>query len=214
MAKKAPNARSRLDTYRKLAGLLLFLGAGQFIIAMFIGEAICSNAVCSSSYKYGYNIADDAISNLGVGAAAGIFNTSIIILGVAAVLGAYLLFKVYNGKVITLGLVLTGIGATGVGIFPETFFVHGIFAFTAFIFSAISAVAAYRITDNPFRYVSLALGALVLVSLTLIPFLTYPWDLGIGPGGIERLQVYPALLWAIAFGGYLMSHGVKRLNSA
>jgi len=26
----------------------------------------------------------------------------------------------------------------------------------------------------------------------------------IGPGGMERMIVYPALIWLIAFGGYLM----------
>ena len=115
MAKKISNARNKSDAYRKLTGFLLFLGAGQFIIMVFIGEAICSNAVCSSSYKYGYNIADDAISNMGVGAVAGIFNISIIILGIVAVLGAYLLFKAYKGKAIMIGLILTGIGTIGVG---------------------------------------------------------------------------------------------------
>jgi hypothetical protein len=31
--------------------------------------------------------------------------------------------------------------------------------------------------------------------------------LGLGAGGMERMVVYPVLLWSIGFGGYLMAIG-------
>lgn len=44
---------------------------------------------------------------------------------------------------------------------------------------------------------SASIFALVLYGLNIY--------LGLGPGGMERMIAYPVLLWAIGFGGYMMS---------
>jgi len=61
-----------------LIGSLCFVGAAQFVLAMIIAEA-----------RYpGYSIANNAISDLGVGRTARLFNASIIVFGAAIVGGA------------------------------------------------------------------------------------------------------------------------------
>jgi hypothetical protein len=31
------------------------------------------------------------------------------------------------------------------------------------------------------------------------------FDLGLGAGGMERMIIYPIIIWGLAFGGYLMA---------
>jgi len=61
-----------------LIGSLFFVGAAQFVLAMIIAEA-----------RYpGYSIANNAISDLGVGRTARLFNASVMVFGAAIVGGA------------------------------------------------------------------------------------------------------------------------------
>ncbi len=55
---------------------------------------------------------------------------------------------------------------------------------------------------SPLRYASAALGIFGLVSLALFTSGEY---LGIGFGGIERMIVYPAMIWALLIAGHLLS---------
>ncbi len=64
----------------------------------------------------------------------------------------------------------------------------------------------YRLTKPPFRFISLALGVLVLV---LIGFMIEGIDFGLGAGGIERMIAYPELLWSVALGGYLLGNSAR-----
>ncbi|HUS75618.1 MAG TPA: hypothetical protein VMY43_06375 [Methanothrix sp.] len=50
--------------------------------------------------------------------------------------------------------------------------------------------------------VVIILGGLTLASSVLFVLEIY---LGLGPGGMERMIVYPVILWAVGFGGYLMA---------
>src|SRR5439155_221141 len=68
------------------------------------------------------------------------------------------------------------------------------------LFVGLAAIFRARIGRPPFRYLSLVLGVLSLVALGL--FIANA-DLGLGPGGMERMIVWPILVWGTAFGGYL-----------
>jgi len=95
---------------------------------------------------------------------------------------------------------LPPIGTIIVSIFPENtiLVMHSLGALIAFVFGAVSAIYAYRFTKSPFRYFSILLG---VISLFAIPLLGDSSLLGFG--GIERLVVYPYIIWGIAFGAYL-----------
>lgn len=186
------------------AGAALFLGTVQFTILLIVSEAVYP----------GYSVSGNYISDLGATCANGsciippsstIFNTSVALLGLLVLLSSYFLQRAFRWKPITGLVALTGIGALGVGIFPETAgYLHGLFSLIAFLFAGLSAVVAYRFQSRPLSYFSVVLGAITLLSLILYVGRIYA---GLGPGGMERIVVYPVLLWGVAFGGHLMSSG-------
>jgi hypothetical membrane protein len=65
-----------------------------------------------------------------------------------------------------------------------------------------TAIAAAKIVKSPFSHFSILMGIASITALFLYGANIY---LGLGPGGMERMIAYPVILWAISFGGYLMS---------
>lgn len=137
-----------------------------------------------------------------------IFDTIMLIAGALLLAGAFALWRVYRDRVLTVVAALFGAGAFLVGIFPGNTTPHPFVALIAFVFSALTAIAAVRVTPAPFRLMSLAAGLLSLVALVA-------GELGdnsffvksIGIGGTERWQVFPIILWLACFGGYLLASG-------
>ncbi|MGB9730285.1 MAG: DUF998 domain-containing protein [Thermoprotei archaeon] len=178
----------------KYGGLLLIIGGLEFTISMWISENLYP----------GYNIQNNYISDLGIGSTAIIFNTAIIILGILTILSSILLVSL--GKSVIF-LFLTGIGALGVGIFPEIFgFVHSIFALIVFLFGGLTGIVMFNKIKSRLSYVSLLLGLITIIALELFINKVY---LGLGRGGMERLIVYPELLWSIIFGIYFFTKTSK-----
>ena len=190
------------------AGITLFIGAVQFVIFLVAAEA----------YYPGYSVSANYISDLGATCGLGtcsvqplasaIFGVSVSLLGILTLLTGYFLWKGSFPKLGSLAVVMTGIGALGVGLFPETTgAVHGIFSLIAFLFAGVAAIALSRVQKRPLNYFSAILGAATLVSLALYVGNVY---LGLGPGGMERMVVYPVLLWGIGFGGHLIGTEDKK----
>ena len=181
---------------RKLAGILIFIASLQFVLAMTISEALYPQYSVSANY----------ISDLGepskAGSVAYIFNSSIFLLGLLTVISAYLIQRIFDYKIFSTFLVLTGIGAMGVGLFPESFgILHTIPSFITFFFGALSTIASYKLQKRPLSYLAIILGLLSLLALILFALDIY---LGLDKGGMERMIAYPILLWALGFGGHLI----------
>jgi hypothetical membrane protein len=191
----------------RIAGILFFIAATQFVLCLIIAEALYP----------GYSISDNYISDLGVGPSSLVFNSSIFLLGLLAVIGAYFLPRTINFRALTILLVLMGIGAMGAGVFTKDFAtVHGAVSLMAFVFGGLSAIASFKVLKMPLSVISVVLGLMTLGALALFAggLLTSgaytsteapvsDLFLGIGPGGIERMIVYPAVLWLAGFSGYL-----------
>lgn len=178
---------------KKMAGALFFVASIQFLLFLVITEALYPD----------YSVSENYISDLGVGPTALIFNLSIIVLGLLILAGTYYLHQAFKFKVLSILLVLTGIGAAGVGLFPEDMgAIHGIFALVAFLFGGLSAIASYKVLDSPLSYFSVVLGIVALVALVLFMSGVY---LGLGVGGMERMIAHPVLLWGAGLGGSLIS---------
>ncbi len=179
---------------KKTAGLLLMVGGVQWVLATIVAEARYPN----------YSVANNYISDLGVErGSALIFNASTLLLGVLIIAAAYSLGREFGNRLFITSLALSGVGPLGVGIFNENHIVlHSVFALTAFVFGAISAIAASKFVKKPIGYMAMALGAISLLALLLF---VARIQLGIGMGGMERIIAYPTLLWQIGFGGYLLA---------
>jgi hypothetical membrane protein len=134
---------------------------------------------------------------------AWIFNTSIALMGLLLLVGAYYFHRSYRWKPATALILLVGIGCMGVGFFPETAgSIHSYFADVAFLFAGLASIVTSRFQKVPMSYFSIILGAMSLLAVIL-----YRGDYfaGLGAGGMERMIVYPIVLWGISFGGYLMA---------
>jgi len=91
----------------------------------------------------------------------------------------------------------------GVGLFPENINpYHEIFAGITFVFGGLSEILSFALVRFPMSIAVLFLGGLTLGSLVLFVLGAH---LGLGPGGMERMIVYPVILWGAGFGGYLMA---------
>jgi len=188
--------------FRRAAGTSLFVGAVQFVTGMHLAE-----------YLYpGYSVSGNFISDLGATCratctiyqpSASIFNFSVILLGLLIILCSYFIWREFRSSLITALFFISGLGAIGVGLFPETAgFLHLVVSFMTFFFGGLRAIAAAKMVKSPFSYFSILMGLASITALVLFGANNY---LGLGPGGMERMIAYPVILWAMSFGGYLMS---------
>ena len=186
---------------RRLAGALAFIGAVQCVVGISLAEELYP----------GYSVSTNPISDLGatcagtctvVEPASIVFTASVILLGGFVIATSYFINRATRRKLLTSFLFMTGIGALGVGIFSETTgIVHGVFSLIVFLFGGLSAISSYQVEEVPMNYLSILLGALALAALVLYTTGNY---LALGRGGMERMVAFPALLWGVGFGAYLM----------
>jgi hypothetical membrane protein len=189
------------------AGALLFVGVAQFSVMLIVAEA----------FYPGYTISNNYISDLAakcdstcifIQPSSAIFDGSIVLLGILLLATAYFLYRSGRNRPLTFCITLAGIGCIGVG---TPFFIftsvasaktlHTIFSFITFVFIGFSAISAYTVQRAPMRYLSVLAGIATLIALVLFASKIY---LGLGYGGMERMIVYPVMVWAIGFGGHLM----------
>ncbi len=157
------------------------------------------------------------ISDLGIGPSALVFNSSVFLLGLLLLVGTYFLRCNPDFGTLSALLFLMAVGTMGVGVFTKAYTaIHGGVATMAFFFSGVSAVYSCKVLNKPLAVMSIVLGVATLSALGLFSVGMYTsgsltstieydssYYLGLGPGGMERMIVYPALLWLIAFSGHL-----------
>jgi hypothetical membrane protein len=193
------------------AGALLFVGAAQFLIFLVISESLYP----------GYSVSKNTMSDLGATCNAGvctiprysiIFNSSVFIFGALVFIGAFFIY-ISRSRLIGGLSALAGWGVMGVAIFPETAgAIHLVVAFIAFLFASIAAILSYKMLRPPMSYFAIVLGSVALISFIIYAggaFTNY--YLGLGQGGLERLIVYPDVIWALGFGAQLMGRPVERI---
>jgi hypothetical membrane protein len=196
----AAPARETLVAGRTVPGTLLLLLAAQFMTVIML----------ATSMAPGYDVAQGAISDLGViPETALVFNLSLIAVGLLNLAAGAYLYRSHRREWLLAIFALAGLGAAGAGLVPlGTSDLHGIFALVAFLFFNVQALACATIVRGPMRAVSILAGVigLAFVVLMVIGDGGSPGVFGpIGHGGAERMIVYPAMLWMLAFGGYLMA---------
>jgi hypothetical membrane protein len=186
----------------KRAGILLFVGAAQFLVFLVISESVYPN----------YNVSSQPISDLGATCIQGscyipnssaIFDSTVFVLGLLSFIGAFFIYISRSRLVGGLAAVAAW-GVMGVGIFPETTgSLHVVVSFIAFFFGAVSAIVSFKMVRPPLSFLNIILGVIALVALGLYASGTY---LGLGPGGMENLVTFPDVIWVLGFGSYLMAH--------
>jgi hypothetical membrane protein len=190
------------------AGVAVFVGTVQFGIFLVISEVLYSGYGTNGYSMYANYVSDLGANCPSSGAcyippSALVYNTSVTLLGLLVLLGAYFLQKAFHWTPGTAMVVGTAVGAIGVGVFPETAgIIHGIFSLVVFLFAGLNALVNARLQKKPMLYFSVILGLGTLAALVLYVGGNY---LGLGAGGMERMVVYPVLLWGVGFSGHLMA---------
>jgi len=190
------------------AGAFIFVGVAQFAVLLIVAEALFPN----------YSVSNNYISDLGaichrppaplngcvfVQPTSSVFNGSIIFLGVFLIIATYFLLRSKVSMVVPVFTLLSAIGCIGVGTFTEaTGTPHGIFSLLTFVSIGLLALVSYGVQKSPLKYFSIVAGVATLASLVL--FMTGVY-LGLGIGGMERMIVYPVMVWSLAFSGHLMA---------
>jgi hypothetical membrane protein len=197
----------------KTAGLLFFIASTQFVLGLIVAEALYPD----------YSIYGNYISDLGVGPSSAIFNTSIFLLGLLSIIGAYFLPRNTTFTALAVFISIMAIGAMGAGIFPKNFpGIHGAVSSMAFMFGGLSAIVSFKVLRMPLSAISVILGLMSLGALVLFAggifvngiFASVEaqdsiFFLGLGPGGMERMIIYPLLAWLAGFSGHLIAQSEK-----
>jgi hypothetical membrane protein len=182
---------------KKTAGLLGFVATVQFVLAVFICEALYS----------GYDVGQQYISDLGnwslAGNYAAIFNVSIIFAGILGFASAYFIQKAFKNRLFTSLLMISTICTILIGVFAEDISMpaHGISALIMLVVGLGATFMTYKFVKSPLSYAPIILGGVIIVAIVLQASGNY---LGLGLGGIERLEIYPNLLWGLVFDAYLI----------
>jgi len=194
-------------TDSRAAGLLFFGVSAGFLMVTMLAASIAP----------GYDFRGAAISDLGVTAeTAALFNGLLVVIGAMNVAGGYLLYRRHHRGVLA-AYVLAGVGAVGAGLFPlSTGGVHSLFALLAFIGFNLEVIGAAALLPGAMRILGIVAGGVGLVYAVLMVI----GDSGnaavfgsIGHGGSERMIAYPAMLWLLAFSGYLSAGAGRREDS-
>lgn len=186
---------------RTFAGLLLFLGAAQYLLAILISESV----------YVGYKVGQQFESDLGnwslAGKNAAIYNISSVLLGMFLIASAYYLQRAIKYKRLPLLLAIAGISIIVTGVVSENIspIVESFFSFIAFVTVIACAIRSHKFVKSPFVYILTGLGAFSLLALILFVLgqSSSFFYLGIGKGGMEGLAVYPLVLWVLGYGAYL-----------
>jgi hypothetical membrane protein len=198
----------------KTAGVLALVAAAQWVLLVIVAETQYPNYVIQHNY----------LSDLGATCHRGlvptacvivspsslIWDSSLALMGLLSLVSAVLVYAVLRKKGFSMLFGLWGLGAFIAGVVPETLLsVHEIASLVAFVGGSFAAIVAYRFLTSPLKYLSVALGLFsfaCIIALTFDgPFFRWNGIFGLGLGGIERMVVYPIIIWEIALGAFLMS---------
>jgi hypothetical membrane protein len=190
----------------RLGGAVYAFGSLQFVVAMVVVQL----------FYPGYSDTGNYVSDLGgtMSPWAWLFNDSIRLLGLLAIVGTLLLRTAFAQKTTThLGLaalIVAGLGAIAVGTFPENSTwpfsgIHSVVSLITFVGSGLGLLLLALAMSRDTRWQGLRAYTFlsgVLTMLALVLFATGRY-LGLGPGGMERLVIAPVLLWAVVAGIHL-----------
>ncbi len=184
----------------RFAGTLFVFAGAAFILLVTFLEALYP----------GYSVHTNTISDLfAIGRPTSTIGEPVaFLIAVAWIAGGYFLYR-GTRKIRQLVLnMLPGTGLLLAVLSPENvnITIHSIGAGLAFIIGPIVMLLAYRGITTYFRYFTLILALISLVSVVLY-FGAYYSSLVqqvLGPGGTERIALYPIILWLLGYGNYLL----------
>jgi hypothetical membrane protein len=201
-----------------LPGVLAVVASVEWIIGVFVAQAYYPN----------YSITQNALSDLGAichtataytpnscliyQPSSIIFNTTLTLFGVLSVPAAYFVNRSLRKRSFSILLGLFGLGVLVDGVVAENvqLAIHAVGGLVAFGTGAIAAITVYRLgeaTPRYFQYASAGMGIISLVGTFI--FVATPLGTlessAIGAGGLERIILYPLMIWEALLGIIFLS---------
>ncbi len=186
----------------KVAGLFLFFSTLQFFFVSLILALV----------EPGYSFSTLFISELGAPGASNalIFNLSLTGFGLCILIAGFLLYRaseaesMFPSRLFAILIMLWGIFVTVMGLVPMHSLppIHSVFGYFYSFTHVIAIFVSFKIMKSPLSYIQLILGVMAVVTTFL--FLT-AIDLGLGWGGIERVDFLVTYVWLFVMSTYLMN---------
>jgi len=210
-----------------LAGTLLFISGVWGLLSITIAESLTPSYNVSAGTVSGLGTPYfSGVCNTLPGCAAPIQPGSAVIVisfflgGLFMLWSGYLLRSATGHRLFGLGVLVAGalqavvgasylplyLGATTSGPVGAAYDLHVASAIPLFVLVIVLMISFYRINGGPFRYFSLVLGLVALVSFLLFASGN---NLGLGLGGIERVLIYSFEAWVIGLGAYLWQKSLE-----
>jgi hypothetical membrane protein len=166
------------------------------------------NTAAEALFPY-FVVRTDTLSQLGVPFTPtyALWTGMVVVVGLGWLAGAGLYFGQAGRRAWLVPNLLPGAGLLLLAGFPagsEAGWWHLLAAYWIFISSGLAALIGALTIRSPYRWVSLALGALTLGLLAAVLINPEPLIPTLGLGGAERLVAYPIFIWLMTFGGYLL----------
>jgi len=189
----------KAESDKRNAGILYAIAGTVMFLLISLAETLYPN----------YSIHDQAISDLAATTAvtSPLTEAAGFVWGLGWLAGSYLLFRGTGRRRLMALYLLPAVGVLLAIASPENVNVaiHSIGAVLAFVPGGIAVLFSFRLIRSGLRYAALALGLVTLLGVSL-EFGAYYSSLvqtTLGPGGTERIIVYPILAWLMLFGGYI-----------
>jgi hypothetical membrane protein len=198
-------SRKAESDYRT-AGTLYLVSGIVIFLAISFSEALYLN----------YSVHRNSISDLAATTARTTFimEPAGFVWGLCWLFGSYFLLRNTGKRGLFILYLLPAIGVLLAISSPENVNVaiHSVGAVIAFIPGAMAAIYSYKLIQSELKYFSLVLGFVSLfgVILEFGAYYSYIVQQVLGPGGTERVIVYPLLVWLISFGAYLTTQGIEK----
>jgi len=194
----------------KISGLLIVIAGTVFAFGMLTAGFLFPDYSDSRQTisALGAQCSTDASDCVVHEPSAAIFNGSLILFGLLILISFFISRKEFlpSAKIFFVFAVIAGLGGIGSGLFPDnTGLMHELFAGVGFFFGSLTVISSFKIIRKPLNYFSLLMG---IISLSALVLFVSDVHLGLGSGGMERMIIYPILLWMVSFGSYLISSGV------
>lgn len=160
----------------------------------------------------GYSISTNFISDLGIGSNALVFIISMAIWGGTAAIAGVFLYRssatepLFPSRLQAIVRTIAGLGIMGAGFIPEFSTpgipLHRTLTTIGALFGIVAVFLSNKLMTPPLSYIQIILGGLALLTTILV---IAGIDLGIGMGGMERMNAYSFIVWLLSFSTFLMN---------
>ena len=189
-----------MDLNKRLGFLALF-GAAQFFLALLVCERLYPD----------FSVANNWISDLGVGSTELLFNGSLFVAALCGVACAALSYEKFKDHLFSGLILFASVAAGGIAVFnEEAGMLHTAFSLAFFVLGPLAAALAARIVKTRAdQLTTVFIGGLSLLAAAMLVTGNTLW---FGNGGMEHSIVLPFLAWE-ALGGVFMLRQKDAKNS-